>query len=59
MMPMTEETQQITVPLITKRALKIRVAEAGDPMRVILLRALAATSNQARLKEIQDRRKAR
>jgi hypothetical protein len=52
-----EESLQITVPQITKRSLKIRAAETGDTMRVIVLRALAAAGIQVPESELQNRRK--
>lgn len=52
-----EETLQITVPKITKKSLKIRAAESGDPMRLIVLRALADVGIQVPEEELQDRRK--
>lgn len=54
-----EESLQITVPCVTKRSLKIRSAESGDPMRVIVLRALADAGIQVPTKELTDRRKLR
>lgn len=53
----SEETLQITVPKVTKKSLKMRSAESGDPMRVIVLRALAAAGIQVPNEELQDRRK--
>ncbi len=52
-----EESLQITVPPITKKSLKIRAAESGDPMRVIVLKALAVAGIQVPVEDIQDRRK--
>jgi len=54
-----EEPLQITVPKVTKRSLKILAAESGNPMRVIVLRALAAAGIQVPDEELQDRRKLR
>jgi hypothetical protein len=54
-----DEPLQITVPKVTKKSLKMRAAESGDPMRVIVLRALAAVGIQVPEKELQDRRKAK
>lgn len=54
-----EENLQVTVPHVTKKSLKIRAAESGDPMRVIVLRALAAAGIQVPNEELQDRRKIR
>ena len=55
--PDGEENLQITVPSVTKKSLKIRAAESGDPMRVIVLRALAEAGIQVPDEELQDRRK--
>jgi len=52
-----EEPLQITVPWVTKRSLKMRSAESGEPMRVIVLKALAAAGIQVPETEFQDRRK--
>jgi hypothetical protein len=54
-----QESLQITVPPITKKSLKILSAESGDPMRLIVLRALAAVGVQVPSEELQDRRKSR
>lgn len=54
-----EEPLQISVPKETKKSLKIRAAESGDPMRVIVLRALAGIGIQVPEEELQDRRKAK
>lgn len=53
----TEELLQIALPLVTKRSLRIRSAESGVPMRVIVLQALADIGIQVPEKELQDRRK--
>lgn len=53
----SEEALQITVPKVTKKSLKIRSAESGDTMRVIVLRALSAAGIQVPESEVQDRRK--
>lgn len=53
----SEEPLQVTVPQITKKSLKVRAAETGDTMRVIVLRALAAAGIQVPEKDLQDRRK--
>jgi len=37
-----EELLQVTIPRVTKRSLKMRAAESGEPMRVIVLKALAS-----------------
>lgn len=54
-----EESLQITVPKVTKRSLKISAAKTGDPMRVIVLRALAKAGIQVPEEEIHDRRKSK
>lgn len=54
-----EESLQITVPKVTKKSLKISTAESGDPMRLIVLRALADAGTQVPEEERQDRRKAK
>jgi hypothetical protein len=53
----SEDTLQITVPPVTKKSLRLRAAETGDPMRLIVLRALAAAGIQVPTKELQDRRR--
>lgn len=52
-----DEPLQIAIPKVTKRSLKIRSAETGDPMRVIVLRALAVAGIQVPEVEVHDRRK--
>lgn len=54
-----EETLQITVPKVTKKSLKINAAESGDPMRLIVLRALASAGIQVPEEELHDRRKSK
>jgi hypothetical protein len=54
-----DENLQISVPFVTKRSLKIRAAESGDPMRVIVLRALSDAGIQVPQEELLDRRKAK
>lgn len=54
-----EETLQITIPRVTKRSLKINAAESGDPMRLIVLRALASAGIQVPREELHDRRKSK
>ena len=54
-----EEPLQITVPPITKKSLRMRAAQTGQPMRVIVLRALAADGIEVPAIEIHDRRKPR
>lgn len=55
----SEEPLQITVPQVTKKSLKIRAAESGETMRVIVLKALAAAGIQVPQAELQDRRRER
>lgn len=57
MPPGSEEPLQITVPQITKKSLKMRAAESGETMRVIVLKALATAGIQVPQTELQDRRK--
>lgn len=57
--PDREEMLQITVPGVTKRSLKVRAAETGDTMRVIVLKALAKAGIKVPGGEIQDKRKAK
>ena len=52
-----EETLQITVPAVTKKSLKIKSAESGETMRVIVLRALNTAGISVPKEEIKDRRK--
>ncbi|WP_116090046.1 hypothetical protein [Sphingomonas crusticola] len=56
---LAEEHLQITVPRETKKSLKIRSAESGDPMRVIVLRALAEAGIRVPDEEVLDRRKSK
>jgi len=53
----TEELLQVTIPRTTKRSLKMRAAESGEPMRVIVLKALAAAGITVPQSELHDRRK--
>jgi hypothetical protein len=53
----SEEPLQITVPQVTKKSLRMRAAESGETMRVIVLKALAAAGIQVPQSELQDRRK--
>jgi hypothetical protein len=48
---------QVTVPRVTKRSLKMRAAESGEPMRVVVLKALASAGITVPLGELHDRRK--
>ena len=52
-----EENLQITVPTVTKKDLKIKAAETGDSMRVIVLRALAKAGIEVPGNVLHDRRK--
>jgi hypothetical protein len=52
-----EEPLQITVPKVTKKSLKIKAAQSGDTMRLIILRALANAGIQVPEEEVCDRRK--
>jgi hypothetical protein len=52
-----EETLQITVPLVTKKSLRLKAAKSGETMRVIVLRALASAGIRVPDEELQDRRK--
>ena len=52
-----DETLQVQVPAATKRAIHIRSAETGDPMRVLVLKALAAYGFPVPDEALVDRRK--
>lgn len=52
-----EETLQIAIPAVTKKSLRLKSAESGETMRVIVLRALNAAGIQVPKKELTDRRK--
>ncbi|MBV2145069.1 hypothetical protein KUG47_16355 [Falsochrobactrum sp. TDYN1] len=52
-----EDTLQITVPAVTKKSLRLKSAESGETMRVIVLRALNAAGIEVPNKELKDRRK--
>jgi hypothetical protein len=54
-----EEALQITVPRVTKKSLKMKAAETGDTMRIIVLKALAKSGIRVPEDEVQDRRKAK
>jgi hypothetical protein len=54
-----DESLQITVPKITKKSLKIKAAESGDTMRLIVLRALANAGINVPENELYDRRKSK
>ncbi|MGR9272901.1 hypothetical protein ACU8OQ_37115 (plasmid) [Rhizobium leguminosarum] len=55
--PGVEESLQITVPSSTKKSLKMKAAETGETMRVIVLRALATAGIQVPDEELQSPRK--
>lgn len=55
----SEEPLQISVPKITKKSLKIKAAQSGETMRVIVLRALANAGIKVSDEEIQDRKKSK
>ncbi|MDQ4678720.1 hypothetical protein [Stenotrophomonas maltophilia group sp. RNC7] len=52
-----ENTLQITVPAVTKKSLRLKSAESGETMRMIVLRALNAAGIEVPNKELKDRRK--
>lgn len=54
---MREATLQVQIPASTKRAIHIRAAETGDPMRLLVLRALQAYGFPVPKKALVDRRK--
>jgi hypothetical protein len=54
-----QETLQITVPQSTKRSLKVRAAESGEPMRLIILKALLEAGISVPSEELHDRRKSK
>jgi hypothetical protein len=54
-----EENLQISVPPATKKSLRLKAAENGETMRVLVLKALAAAGIQVPSGELQDRRKNR
>jgi hypothetical protein len=54
-----QETLQITVPQSTKRSLKVRAAESGEPMRLIILKALLEAGISVPNEELHDRRKSK
>ncbi|SCB50380.1 hypothetical protein [Rhizobium multihospitium] len=55
--PAAEENLQITVPSATKKSLKMKAAESGETMRIIVLRALAAAGIKVPAEELQASRK--
>lgn len=54
-----EETLQIAVPRVTKMSLRMKAAETGDTMRIIVLKALAKSGIRVPEDEVQDRRKSK
>jgi hypothetical protein len=52
-----EDTLQITIPVATKKSLKIKAARSGDTMRIIVLRALASAGIRVPDTELQEKRK--
>ena len=54
-----DETLQIQVPAVTKKHLALRAVETGEPIRVVVLRALAAYDIPVPKEAIHDRRKRR
>lgn len=54
-----DEYLQIQVPSITKHNLGVRAAEAREPIRVVVLRALKAYGVTVPEEAISDRRKRR
>lgn len=55
----SQEYLQVQVPAATKRVLAIKAAEAGETVRVIVLRALKAYGVTVPAEAISDRRKVR
>lgn len=55
----TDEYLQIQVPSVTKHQLGIRAAEAREPIRVVVLRALKAYGVTVPDEAMTDRRKGR
>jgi hypothetical protein len=55
--PDAEETLQITIPRVTKKSLRMKSAESGDTMRVIVLKALLKAGIRVPNDELLDRRK--
>ena len=54
-----EQMLQVQVPAMTKRDLSIKAAKAGEPLRMYVLKALAAYGVKVPANSIADRRKAR
>lgn len=53
----SDENLQVQIPAATKRALLIRAAETGTPMRVLVLDALKASGFPVPQHALVDRRK--
>lgn len=49
---------QLAIPSTTKRALKIRSVETGEPVRLLVLKALRQAGYEVPEDELVDRRKA-
>lgn len=54
----SDEPLQVTIPKATKTSLKVRSAESGEPMRLIVLRALSDAGIHVPQEELRNRRKA-
>jgi hypothetical protein len=54
-----EETLQISIPVVTKKSLRMKSAESGDTMRVIVLKALSKAGIHVPDNELLDRRKSK
>lgn len=54
-----EDTLQIAIPAETKKSLRLKAAESGETMRMIVLRALDAAGIFVPKEELKDRRKSR
>jgi predicted HicB family RNase H-like nuclease len=54
-----EQMLQVQVPAMTKRDLAVKAAKAGEPLRMYVLKALAAYGVKVPANSIADRRKTR
>jgi predicted HicB family RNase H-like nuclease len=54
-----DEMLQVQVPPSTKRDLAVKAAKAGEPLRMYVLKALAAYGVKVPAGEIADRRKSK
>jgi len=54
-----DEMLQLQVPATTKRDLAVKAAKAGEPLRMYVLKALAAYGVKVPTGSIADRRKTR